>query len=321
MSGPGDVSEPDTPGTSRGRWLVAARIVFLVAAVGFGWLWLRNDWDDVVAALATVGPVSWARSLLAVLVGLLLTGFVWQRGLRRFGHAVPVGAALSIFFVGQLGKYIPGSVWSLGAQAQMATRYAVPPRTTVVAGLVFLGWNVVTAVLVTALGVLRGYADLAVPAWLLLVAVVASLVCMTPPVVNAAGSWVAGAGRRLALAWVDCLVLAAPARHLVPVRAGPLLRVARAQRRRARHSGAYATGNAVVAFTAAYAVGVLVVLAPAGLGAREVVLTLLLTPFLGVAGAAAAALLTRVVHTVADFSMAGAAWALARGSGRPAPPG
>ena len=143
-----------------------------------------------------------------MLLGLLLTGFVWTLGLRRFGHDVPMGAALSVFFVGQLGKYIPGSVWSLGAQAQMATRYGVPARTTVVAGLVFLGWNVVTAVLVTAVGALRGSVDLAVPGWLLVVAAVAALVCLTPRVVNAVGSWAAGDGRRLALTWGDCILVA-----------------------------------------------------------------------------------------------------------------
>jgi uncharacterized membrane protein YbhN (UPF0104 family) len=138
------------------------------------------------------------------------------------------------------------------------------------------------------------------------VALVAALVCMTPRVVNAAGSWAAGNGRRLALTVADCALIAVLllvtwtlyglALHAVSPPAG----------------AAYGVGDAMVAFTAAYAVGVLVVLAPAGLGAREAVLTLLLTPFLGVGGAAAAALLTRLVHTAADFSIAGAAWLLGR---------
>jgi len=292
------------PAGSRARWLVAARIAFLVAVAAFGWLWLREDWDDVLAAMREVSIAALALSLLLVLAGLVLTGFVWVRCLRRFGHDVPLAPALSVFFVGQLGKYIPGSVWSLGAQAQMAVRYGVPARTTVAAGLVFLGWNVVTAGLVTSVGVLAGgVADL--PRWLGAVGVVVSLGCMVPALVNAAGSWAAG-GRRLALSARDCATVVALllvtwslyglALHAVSPDAGP----------------AYSIGAAMVAFTAAYAVGVLVILAPAGLGAREAVLTLLLTPFLGVSGAAAAALLTRLVHTAADFSIAGAAWVLGR---------
>jgi len=310
VSGPDAVDGAAPSPTSRGRWLVVARIAFLVAAIGFGWLWLRDDWDDVVAAMQSVNVGSLAWALLAVLAGLLLTGLVWGRCLRRFGHDVPAAAAMSVFFVGQLGKYIPGSVWSLGAQAQMATRYGVPPRTTVAAGLVFLGWNVATALFVTSAGVLVRSID-EFPWWTGLIGVVAALALMTPRVVNAAGSWAAGGGRRLALTAADCVLLGflllctwylyGVALHAVSPDHNPY---------------EYSSSTAAVAFTAAYAVGVLVVLAPAGLGAREAVLTLLLTPFLGVAGAAAAALLTRVVHTVADFFMAGAAWVLGRGSAR-----
>ena len=58
------------------------------------------------------------------------------------GAALPLREGLATFFVGQLGKYIPGSVWSIGAQAQMAARRSVPPRVTVAAGLLFLGYHV-----------------------------------------------------------------------------------------------------------------------------------------------------------------------------------
>lgn len=304
-----DDDEPAaTGGGTRGRWLVVARIAFLIAVVGFGWLWLREDWDDVVAAMRSVSAASVAWALLLVLAGLVLTGFVWVRGLLRFGHDVPLPPALSVFFVGQLGKYIPGSVWSLGAQAQMATRYGVPARTTVAAGLVFLGWNVVTAAAVTAVGVLLG-AIPALPRWLGAVVLVASLVCMAPRVVNAAGSWAAGTGRRLALTARDCVLIA-----VLLLATWSLYGLALRAVSPPASGAAYGVGDAMVAFTAAYAVGVLVILAPAGLGAREAVLTLLLTPFLGVGGAAAAALLTRLVHTAADFSIAGAAWLLGRRS-------
>ncbi|WP_175539504.1 hypothetical protein [Nocardioides exalbidus] len=61
---------------------------------------------------------------------------------------------------------------------------------------------------------------------------------------------------------------------------------------------------AAAAFALAHAVGVLVVFAPAGVGAREAVLVALLAPVLGVPGAVAVALLSRVAHAVADFLLA-----------------
>lgn len=300
------MSPDDAPGRSRGGWLVVARVVFLVAVVGFGWLWLRDDWADVVAAMREVSAGSVVASLLLVLVGLALTGVVWVRCLTRFGQEVPLAPAMSVFFVGQLGKYIPGSVWSLGAQAQMATRYGVPARTTVAAGLVFLGWNVVTAGFVTSVGVLAGSIP-AVPLWAGVLGIVLALLGMAPPVVNAAGSWVAGDGRRLRLTLRDCAVVAALLLVTWFLYGRALFAVSPPGT-----ATTYSAGIAMVAFTAAYAVGVLVVLAPAGLGAREAVLTVVLTPFLGVGGAAAAALLTRLVHTAADFAIAGAAWLVGR---------
>jgi len=56
---------------------------------------------------------------------------------RRFGldAALPVAAANRVFFLGQLGKYLPGSVWSFLAQADLATRHKVT-RKAVLAGSV-----------------------------------------------------------------------------------------------------------------------------------------------------------------------------------------
>ena len=45
---------------------------------------------------------------------------------RRSVRSLPARDGLATFFVGQLGKYIPGSVWSIGAQAQMAGRHVGP---------------------------------------------------------------------------------------------------------------------------------------------------------------------------------------------------
>ena len=70
------------------------------------------------------------------------------------------------------------------------------------------------------------------------------------------------------------------------------------------------------AFTTAYAVGVLVVVAPAGVGAREVTLVALLAPVTGVTTATALALLTRALHTGGDLLLALGAWAVARATRR-----
>ena len=74
------------------------------------------------------------------------------------------------------------------------------------------------------------------------------------------------------------------------------------------------------AFALAYAVGVVIVFAPAGVGAREALFVVLVSPLTSVAAATALALLARVVHTAADGLMAaGWWWAARRGPSVPEP--
>jgi uncharacterized membrane protein YbhN (UPF0104 family) len=292
------------------RWLTAARIAFVVLALGFAWWGLRGQWPAILEAIAAL---PWWRLLAAqvlVVAGLLLTAGIWRTVVRGYGHDLPDRPARSIFFVGQLGKYIPGGVWSLGAQAAMATRYAVPPRVTVAVGLVFLGLHLLTAAPVAVLVL----PDLDAPPLAVALLGAGLLALAASPVVDRAGTWAAGAPLRLGSAVRVRILLVmlvvwaaygAASTLLVPPTGAPT----------GPGTAALVTG----AVAAAYLVGVLVVIAPAGVGAREATLGLLLAPTLGVPAAAAVALLSRLVHTVGDLALAGVAWWLARRADDPVP--
>lgn len=295
-----------------------ARGLFLAAAVAFGAWGLRERGDEIGVALSQTEPARVVAACLAVLLGLSLTGAVWRRILRASGHPVPRREGAAVFFVGQLGKYIPGSVWSLGAQADMARALGVPPRTTVSAGLLFLWIHLATAVPTAALLADLPHAVGSVRPWLLMAAVLVSLVAVAPGVLTWMGGLLARAPAAVRFNWWDAgsfigimalvwllygfaTVLVVPPAVLADA-GGPLA----------------VAPSCIGAFALSYLVGVLVVLAPAGLGAREAALISLLAPALGLPAAAATALLIRAVHTVCDFGIAGAAWTLARA--RRAPP-
>ena len=286
------------------RYLPALRAAFLVAVLVFAWLGLRGRIDEIGSALRATSSLGVALALLSVLAGLLATSLLWLRLMAALGADLPFREGLATFFVGQLGKYIPGSVWSIGAQAHMAGRLSVPPRVTVAAGLLFLGYHVTTAVMLGSATLLLGGLPSPWPAWLSVLLLVGSAVGLLPAVVRRLGRRIAG--RSVSIGVGDTAVaLALMAMAWAAYSVGLVLL-----------SPGYPWRDVVAlggAFALAYALGVAIVLAPAGVGAREGLFVLMLTPLLGVAGAAAVALLARLVHTVADGVMAAGWWYAASG--------
>ncbi len=279
--------------------------LFLAAFVVFAWLSLRGRFDDVGRALQDTSVSGVVTALVLVLVGLLATGLLWLRLMACLDGSLPLVDGLATFFVGQLGKYLPGSVWSLGAQAALARRHAVAARATVAAGLLFLGYHVATAVVFAAVALLAGGLEAPWADWVTWLALAVAVAVLTPAVVRRLGRRVAG--REVRLGWGDTLVAAG----LMTVAWGAYTAALVLLLPGAPCGEVVALGGA---FAAAYAVGVVVVFAPAGLGAREAVFVALLTPVTGLGAATALALLARVVHTGADALMAAGWWLAARRS-------
>ncbi|WP_310525986.1 lysylphosphatidylglycerol synthase domain-containing protein, partial [Nocardioides sp.] len=291
---------------TRAHALLGARVGFVLLIVGFTWWGFDGRWSEIGGAVAETDPARLAAALLCAFVGLSLTGVLWRMLLSALGSRVELRHAGAVFFLGQLGKYVPGSVWTFAVQAQLGRRHGVPARSSMTASALFLMLHTFTGLTLGGLLAAGGavHTDLAAGRWLLLATIGA--VALTPPVLRSLGDRLAGAGvrttfgggdlaRSLALmtgvwgCYGTCLWLLVPLAHPEPK---DVL-------------------AAVAAFALAHAAGVLLILAPAGLGAREAVLIALLSPAVGVPSAAAAALLARVVHTVADFLLAAAAagWA------------
>ncbi len=292
---------------SRARALLGARIGFVVVTVALAWWGFRGRWGQIGAAAADTGATRVGVAMLCAGLGLTLTGALWSRLLAALGTRVEPRDAAAVFFVGQLAKFVPGSVWSFAAHAQLGRRYGAPARSSLTASALFLVLHTFSGLLLGGVLVAGG----AVPSrvgggwWLLLAA--ASAVVLTPPAVRVLGDRLAGAGVRTRFAARDLagsLALMSGTWACYGVGLWALVPVARPVPQD--------VAGAVAAFALAHAAGVLMVLAPAGLGAREAVLVAMLAPAVGIPSAAAAALLARVAHSVADFVVAAGAAGWAR---------
>lgn len=285
------------------------RYGFLAVVVGFAWWGLHDQGGALLDVVRDTSPAAIAVAALLVVAGLLVTSVAWLRLLGGYGHRLPPGEGRAVFFVGQLGKYIPGSVWSMGAHAELARGFDVPVRATFGTSLMFLWLNLATSGLVAGSFALSGAWDPGVPAWLVTLGLGACLAGLTPYVANRAGSAIGGSGRELRLSLTGLLVLVALMAVTWSCYAGAVIALA-------PDPSPTLFPVAAGAFTTAYAVGVLVVLAPAGVGAREVTLIALLAPVTGVTTATALALLTRALHTGGDLLLALASWTLVRATRR-----
>ena len=287
------------PKPSRRADLLA--LVFVVVAVGVAVWALRDDFPSMLDAL---GRISWWRPLVAfagIVLGLLATAEVWKHCLGALGSPVSSRDAREIFFPAQVGKYLPGSVWPFLAQMKFARERGVPGGMALLAGSVFLVVHTVTSVLVGALLLVSqpelvdrfGWAGLCIPL---------ALIVLHPKVINFLARKLAKRSGTEApvLRWSG---LVRPLLWMLPAWLGYGL-------------AAYVLADpftdsvvqlAVVctgAFALGWLVGLLVFLAPAGVGAREAVLVLALTPLLGGGPAATVSLLLRVGHTIADLLLA-----------------
>jgi hypothetical protein len=322
--GPGQDSEPPSRGLA---WLALAsrlfgsRLVrwgFVVAAVALGAYWVADHWTQVRAGLASMGFLAVAGALVAVLLALVATMQVWRVLLTALGSPLPLRPAARVMFLGQLGKYLPGSIWPVVAQMELGTAHRVPRHRSASASVLTMLFCLLAGLL-AALVTLPFAPGARSYRWVFLAAPVL-LVCLFPQVLNRvldrllrlarrppleqplAGRAVAGALAWALVSWVFFGLQI----WLLAIRLGA------PQGRAALLS--------VGGFAFAWCVGFVVVFVPAGAGIRDVLLIATLGPMLGVGNATAVALVSRVLMTAGDLISAGVAAAIARSPRREAAP-
>jgi len=295
------------------RWAFLAVAVALLA-----WA-VASQWDEVVDALRDLTWGAVAASLVACVVALGVNAMSWRAVMRAVGLDVPVPEAARVFLLSQVGKYVPGSVWPVLAQAELARDHGVSRPRAMTGSIVAMVVGVAMSGVVAAVGlVLSQPGALAAYWWVLVVA--AALATLLVPAV---------------LARVVALAFRVTRRGEEPVRIGAAPLAASAAwsllmwailgvhawlllRELAPDAGLLvATG----AFAFAWLVGFVVVLAPAGAGAREAALVLALAPVATPAQALGLALVSRFLMTAADAIGLGAGLAIGARPRRATSPG
>lgn len=300
--------------------LAGSRLVrwgFVVATVGLGAYAIASEWTHVRSGLAELGLWAVAAALACVLAALLPLMQVYRVMLGALGSPLPPRPAAQILFVGQLGKYLPGSVWPVLAQMELASSHRVPRTRSASASVLTMLMSLLSGMLVGL--VILPFKSGATPYWWVFLLAPVILACLYPPVLNRVLDRLLKLVRRPPLeqplsARVVATALAWGA--LAWILYGLQIWLLASRLGASGSSGAL-LALAIGGFAFAWCAGFLVVLAPAGAGIREIVLIALLTPVLSLPKATAVALVSRVLMTAGDLLSAWVAALLARRS-RPA---
>jgi glycosyltransferase 2 family protein len=318
----GDVSEAATvsatssdtaemPSPTRGSILLSwTRRVVVVAVVASATVQLVRQWSDVSGALA---ELSWPRlvvSGIAVTAGVLLSPLVWQSMLAALDVRVGKRDASKIYLVGQLGKYVPGSVVAILLQMELARSVGITRARSFTASLLTAGVVVVASLLAGTLAIPAFVRNEPGLMWLfvllpiglamlhprpLTVAVnlVLRLLRRAPLPHRLSGAAVARAAGLSVLTYalygVHLYALAAALRGTWQVNAGIVLLLC--------------VGSMGLAMTA----GLVAFFLPSGIGARELVIVGGLTTVLPYGQALALAVVSRLLFTLVELTAAGVA--------------
>ncbi|HEU6452402.1 MAG TPA: lysylphosphatidylglycerol synthase transmembrane domain-containing protein [Gemmatimonadaceae bacterium] len=265
------------PSTARRRIFRIVQWAFVVVVLVFaGWA-LHDQWRAVQTALRQAHP-RWSLLLLSGLIVFAAYAALveaWRLVLRGWHYNLPIFDAVYIWFVSNLGKYVPGKVWTISVMAVMLQRRGVPPASAATASLLIsliytlVGFLVAAATGASALSL----PPVVVAAIVFLGAALLLAPHLLPRITTLAGRLL---GREIAIPTPSTrtIILTAAISAVAWVLYGIAFRVFTLGLLGSA-PGSLALYTAV--YTGSYLIGFVAIFAPGGIGVRETVMTSALT--------------------------------------------
>ena len=283
-----------------------------IAGLAFVGIRIARDWDQIVETMRSANPAWLFAAVVAGLVSMTLIAVNWLSLIERRGHATSLSTGLSWFFVGQLGKYVPGGIWPVVGQAELASRAGPDRRSTYLATASSMTTMLLGAVTVAAVSGLASPYDRWVTAALIGLGLAVGFGALGLPQLRTGLGRLASAISRRPVELPDARVVGVYTLRHVPVWVmyGAMnICVVIAL------GGSIDAGLAVdlvFASSLSWIVGFVVIGVPGGLGVRETVFVGLMTGPLGATLALSVAVTSRLVTVVVDLTGAIAAAMLSR---------
>lgn len=289
-------------------------IKFILIAVicYFVYLKLAENWGNVKQYDWSINYLMLFLSLIIHLLALFIMSFVWVILISGFGHKVKLKDAFKISYIANLGRYIPGRIWPVFGMAYLAKRINIEEQTSVTSWIVAQLFSLPSAFLLGFFCIL-----------------------FSPTILNQAGSFLSSSFYLISLliAILSLLIIFAPSRVLI------FLNVILRKLNKKEVSfdlsvktaisiylgyiiGWFTYGlafwlfimsvtsnfdisliTAIGTFVLAYQIGYLAIFTPGGIGVRELLLAVILNPYLGILSASIA-VAARIWNLAVEISAA-----------------
>jgi len=294
---------PPPPPRFRG-WLRAAKIAATLLVLTLIARSIARNWAAFQSVHVTLDVnAGWlAASVATVFLTYAIQIEAWRCMLRGWEQRLPFTSAARAWTLANLGRYIPGKVWSVAGLVVLAERAGIRRSAAAVSAFamqaVVLGTGVVLVVVATPhaaspllLGgaVLAALGLIAVLAWRPTARWLGTLADAASPLPPLPLSAVLLSSGLMLLSWVTFgIAFWMLIRGLIATASVPL-------------------PAAMGMFALGYVMGILAVFAPGGMVVRDLALVGFLTPFLGSGGALAVSLASRVQLTLTEAGAAAGA--------------
>ncbi len=274
----------------------------LAAAVGaFVWRSLARHWEEFRTVEVTFHLQPGWIALSALVVWATYGGLIeaWRRILAGWGERLPYATAVRIWTISNLGRYLPGKIWSVAGLAVLAQRSGVAPWAAAGSAIIMQAVALGTGVAVVAATAPGAASPLSLSlAALVAAAVVAVLVW--PKTMRLASR---ALGRELRPLHAAAVTIAALVTALSWVAYGVAFWLL--ARGLFGHTS-LSLVSAIGVFAAGYIIGLLALVAPGGVGVREIIFIGLLAPILGSGAAVALGVASRILLTITEAGAAAA---------------
>ena len=290
-----------------------AKLAFGLVAAGLLVAAVISQKDEFLSA---VQRLTWVSVALAMMAAFLAAGanlLSWRGAMAGVDVKFSLPLSCRVFFISQLGKYVPGSVWPIVAQIELTKDRGIPRSRSTTGALVGMAVGVVTSGVVSVLLLLTTARDSLADYWYVVAVVPCGLIALTPPVLErllrvvgritrreVTDTRLSWSGLGTAIAWSFAMwgLFGLHAWFIV----NDLLQ-----------GDAPSYFLMFAAFAFAWLAGFLIVIAPAGIGVREAVFVLALGGALTLPDALALAILSRFMLTIVDAVLGGGALLLTPG--------